>query len=332
MSEVVTPVEREQLVPLDQISLRQEAMARCIGPITVLDTLHALDNARAEEGEFSVKVLSYTNNMSVLYRPKLLVTLANNLRDTLGYQSNISNSEVQDGLTTTQKRLLERFTFNKTLPAIMRESVRDTGMILDRWALPGYLAVKNEYHTDDPRQAYQARTHYETVALSHLFSALRADDFKKIMRSMSFSANGAYGSMSGPDQDVFKRISSELKGRVDADIIQPICLYNVCEKKPNGEITLSTPVIRLLRAYLKDENRLADQYQDSTSGSIGCPASMKDAKVHIDDFTEEQWELLTKGENPIAHYDKPKQKLTILRKPIDELLDEFANMIELIDR
>jgi hypothetical protein len=202
-------------------------------------------------------------------------------------------------------------------------------MILDKWALPGYLAVQDECSIDDP---YQARYHYETVDLSHISTVLRSEDFKKIMRSMSFSANGAYGGYSGPDDNIFRRISSELSGRVSDEIVQPISLNNLCEKKLDGDITLSMPVIRLLRAYLKDENRLADQYKDSTSGSIGCPASMKDAEVHIDDFTEEQWELLTKGENPIAHYDKSKQKLTILRKPIDELLDEFANMIELIDR
>jgi hypothetical protein len=101
---------------------------------------------------------------------------------------------------------------------------------------------------------------------------------------------------------------------------------------------LEPRVVMLLRQALKIDNGkqvLNPVFSNPVwiaNGSRGCPASMKTVDVREDDFTDEQWVALTEGKNPVASYDSVEQELTMLRNPINEVTDSFAETLEEIHK
>lgn len=299
-----TPAE---LVPLNEIDSRPEAMRRCIGPLTTLGAITVIEAFR-NSTDFNA-----LQNQSHDRTPQQLIDTFNvfNIIDHLSPR-----------YTGRQQRIFERHTYYGARAPVLREALSNQASLLQIAFIPGIcdnLGVNPE-------------------DLPEVSNILRREDANRSIRSLSFSANAAYeGSLfSAPIhrrtkstsvlenlQMSFIKYSGEEK--IPADLKEPISATELFRVDEEGQIRPSLRAIKILRMYLKLDNAekiknngLKDSSPLNVNQSIGCPASLKTVKMLPDDLTELQMDEITKGTNPIASYCAETQELTILRSPITE--------------
>lgn len=338
MIEVCSEGVSKELVSLEEITTRQEAMARCIGPLATLATIEIIDRAHARFGDSLATTLARSTltrfgEEGIREMPLWCIGRSKNDAFLLSDIDGIIQP-LQANLTFEQAIILNKYTYQRVLPLIVDESMRTTGTIIDEHALPGYFAAASvvEYGTGE-----EVRAAYKSASYARLGHYMKRDDFMDMLRSLSFTANGGLTNVYNTPSDTFARVQTRIRQALipvqDPSLLQPIGLHELCVKKPEGTISLAPKVVKLLRTFMRLDNEfnIHNTQYDTTHGSIGCPASMKSVRVREDDFTDEQWSRLTEGENPVASYDPASKTLTMLRKPINELTKVYADAVAAFD-
>ncbi len=312
------------LAPLGEINDRVPAAERCIGPLMTLAAFQHIDFIRNERFEYALhENAEYADVLSGMPDTSSLIVPAEFLGRKLGAEEFLRQSSRRikslqtSNLSAEQSRLFSKYSSAGTdIIRGLSDSLSTQGVIIGKIALPAYL---------------QALGRDEFAENDIVVPTLRNDDFGSILKSLSFGANGTYSPDNLPDGagNVFLGISAKLK----AHGVQPVPVINVstlCYRTKEGNVSLTPEAVRLLRIYLRLDNKdqLYHPSGTSFSGSRGCPVSIKTVSVREDDFTDQQWDGLLGGDNPIASFDYPTSKLKLKRNAITEYTHLIADVLD----
>lgn len=338
------PSERRELSPLINLAFSQEsrpeAMERCIGPLTALDSISLIDSFRK-----SVEFASLANRFSTVKNSNNSLGLEDITLETFNTVSNFAQTELKMPLhhsmrtsdrefltLKSQDQIFSNFTFwGKNRRATMNEALMTQSYLLGTIFIPGLCKVLN----------------INPVSKIGVSKILRRDDVFLAMRSLSFSANGAWegsnfnaktkldksDTLLSPQKTLSAYSTHTIK--LTEDMLNRVTAEQLFEVTDQGLVKASFLAVKILRSYMKADNQSQianNDSKDASPGRInqsrGCPISIKSVRMHPDDLTEKQTECLTQGSNPIARYDSDQGIFTLLRNPIAEFNHLVADILD----
>lgn len=322
-----TEVAPRELVPLHAIESRREAMERCIGPLSTLGVFRAIEEFRANQDP---EVFTDETPPDEIKINKLHAYLV----------SKFSSGDKKDedvvliAPTPEQVRLFKDFTFyGDSISSTIADTLENQIELTKGIVLPALVAA---HHGIDKVKEIPELTGRQKATL------LRSDDCARVLRSMSFSANGAY---ENPDRiaqdDVLYHPQESLRRMhdygedINEELLRKVDITQLCVKHPDGSIHLSPRAVQILRLFMKFDNQfqVRNNQRDlgptprRVNGSRGCPASIKTVPMLPEDLTDYQYQHLTTGNSPIASYDQERREFTLLRSPLVEFSHLVADLI-----
>lgn len=313
-------MSQRELAPLADVNNREAAMARCIGPLMTLATVMQVDETRKNMSQMERKIPGYfpsTGTSQHMASSKLV--RANHLIE-----------DVAPGHATVFERIapsasqiehFSKYTFQQQPGMLMHETYSAQAILTGELALPAYYSCK-----DNRLQPY---------SIAEMHTTMKQIDFKELLVSLAIGCNGVYRQFirtheaGVPNHVDMLNIPVSFSHGVESLLPSAINIEDVCVMTKDG-IKVSPAMVRALGSLMRLDNQTGFiNIGSRTEGSTGCPARRKYSKNRPDDFTDNQWGLLTNGDNPIATYDATIQRLEILRNPIAEYNDLLADTLEL---
>lgn len=326
-----------EFTPLAEINTRQEAMSRCIGPLTTIAAIRNIDHIQS--GISMLPEYAHMLQSGAMTDPftRAGITMEDSTPLDIARKSVIHAVRAQNQskdvvvFDEQQQNLFDWYTHTQNMRKLIDETFEGQAYITSGLALPAYIACKYGLAVEEIGEVFGDMPGMEQV------ENMRDPDFAETLNKLSISCNGSYATVIHRASDGQLRHTNILqsnkynnwlrKNKMDAHIT--IDIDEVCVQTADG-ITVSPKMLHILSTLMQHDNEFSFiNHGNRTAGSTGCPARKQYTKNHPDDFTPEQWRQLTEGDNPIATYRPDIQRLEILRNPITEFNTLLADACEI---